>query len=108
MRTSSGNVTQAAQGLNMSRAGLYARINKSNRLKEALVNSREELVDMAEARLRKEIEAGNTAAILFTLKTLGKSRGYVERQEHTGSDGGALTVRVVYDAQSAPDEGDAE
>jgi hypothetical protein len=32
------------------------------------------------------VEAGEIAAIIFRLKTKGKKRGYVERQELTGAD----------------------
>jgi len=30
--------------------------------------------------------------VTLTLKSLGKNRGYVERQEVTGADGGAIVV----------------
>ena len=37
------------------------------------------------------MQDGNITAIIFTLKTIGKSGGYVERQELSGPDGsGAL------------------
>jgi hypothetical protein len=44
----------------------------------------------AQAILIKNIKEGNTAELLFYLKTQGKSRGYVERQETTGADGEPL------------------
>jgi len=37
--------------------------------------------------LHKQIGEGNTSATIFYLKTKGKNRGYVERQEITGADG---------------------
>jgi hypothetical protein len=39
--------------------------------------------------------AGEPWAVALTLKTLGKQRGYVERQEVTGADAGPVDVRVV-------------
>lgn len=96
LKASAGNVTEAARALGISRSALYQRINNSAELQAALVDAREELVDLAESALRKRIQRGDITAIIFTLKTLGKARGYVERQEHSGPDGGALTIRVVY------------
>jgi hypothetical protein len=49
-----------------------------------------------ESRLLKNIDSGDTTAMIFYLKTKGKHRGYVERQELTGKEGGDLTFRVVY------------
>ena len=39
------------------------------------------MVDVAEGRLNQAVNNGDLTAIIFTLKTLGKSRGYIERQE---------------------------
>jgi hypothetical protein len=39
----------------------------------------------------------NPAAIIFFLKTQGKSRGYVERQEVTGADGKKLFEVTIID-----------
>ena len=38
-------------------------------------------LDFAESQLHKQISEGNTTATIFLLKTKGKKRGYVERQE---------------------------
>jgi len=39
------------------------------------------VLDFAEHHLHKLISQGNPAATIFLLKTKGKGRGYVERQE---------------------------
>jgi hypothetical protein len=51
---------------------------------------RGELVDLAEQKLRESIQNGEAWGISLCLKTLGKDRGYVERQEHTAQDGAPL------------------
>jgi hypothetical protein len=43
------------------------------------------LVDLAESKLLAALEAGEPWAITLTLKTLGKDRGYTERQELSGA-----------------------
>lgn len=60
---------------------------------------RGELIDLAEEKLRSSIENGEAWGITLCLKTLGKERGYVERQEVTGNDGAPLTLRVVYEEE---------
>jgi len=47
---------------------------------------------MAETGLYKAIREGKDWAIKYILSTKGKSRGYVERQEVTGANGGAIIV----------------
>jgi hypothetical protein len=38
-------------------------------------------LDFAESQLHKQVKEGNTTATIFLLKTKGKKRGYIERQE---------------------------
>jgi hypothetical protein len=47
----------------------------------AVDDIQEVAVDFAESHLHKLIKDGNPAATIFYLKTKGKGRGYVERQE---------------------------
>lgn len=59
-------------------------------------------LDFAESHLHKQIGEGNTSATIFYLKTKGKKRGYIERQEITGADGDNLfNVKII-------DEGDKD
>jgi len=51
---------------------------------------RGQMVDLAEIRLLQSIDRGEAWGISLCLKTIGKDRGYVERQEHTGGDGAPL------------------
>lgn len=81
LRSSYGLVATAARRLGMSRTNLYKRISKSERLQAALEDAREEIVDTGELKLIQAVGKGEAWAIAFVLKTLGKSRGFVERKE---------------------------
>lgn len=92
LKATAGNVSLAAEKLGVSRMTLYRKINASERLQITLDAEREKLVDMAETALRALILEKNVAAIIFTLKTQGKKRGYIERQEIEQS--GEVITRV--------------
>lgn len=81
LRESYGLVSVAATRLEMSRSVLYRRIRKSSRLQEALADAREIVLDTSELKLIQAINRGEAWAISLALKTIGKSRGYVERSE---------------------------
>lgn len=76
-----GNVAAVARRLGVSRTALYNRINDSPTLKQALADARETMLDNAESVLYKKVLEGSTPELLFFLKTQGRNRGYVERQE---------------------------
>lgn len=76
-----GNVAAIARELGVSRGTVWNRVQESVTLKAALEDARETMLDEAESRLYEAVLAGETAELLFFLKTQGRSRGYVERQE---------------------------
>lgn len=81
-----GNLSTAAKSLSVDRATLYKWIEQES-LEEAVQEGRNTRLDFVESKLDQKINSGDTTAIIFFLKTQGKNRGYVERQEITGKDG---------------------
>lgn len=49
-----------------------------------------ELVDTATLQLWSAVQRGDLSAVFFVLKTLGRDRGFAERTEVTGKDGGPI------------------
>lgn len=89
-----GNVSAAASKLQVSRQAIYKRMAKEPALREAQADATERFLDLAEAALISQVKDGNMTAIIFTLKTKGKRRGWVERTEVTGAEGGAIEIDV--------------
>ena len=52
-------------------------------------------IDFAESQLHKQIRDGNSTATIFFLKTKGKKRGYVERQEIEATMGKMFQVEIL-------------
>ncbi len=90
-----GMVTVAARLLGCKADTIHAYVLRYPQVAEAKHQQREAMLDVAELALLKAIQAGEGWAVCFTLKTIGKARGYVERQEITGADGGAIAVEAA-------------
>lgn len=98
LREKHGNLSAAARFLGCDRHTIKRYINQYPTVKAVADEERETLIDFAENQLFQQVKDGNITAIIFTLKTIGKHRGYVERQEVTGADGGAaIEVRLMKD-----------
>ena len=103
LRELSGNMFVTAQALGISRQTLYSFVKK-NGLEDVVQEARESMTDIAETSLKRAVINGEAWAVCFTLKTLGKSRGYVERvqQEISGRDGQAIEIKpTVFDHSAA-------
>jgi hypothetical protein len=87
-----GVVSTACRAANISRTTHY-RWLENEEYASAVRDIQEVAVDFAESHLHKLIQDGNPAATIFFLKTKGKSRGYIERQEIDHTDSG-LNVQV--------------
>lgn len=92
-----GVLSQAGKRLGCTRQTVTNYIDRYPTVKAAFDEANETNVDYVESRLMANIEKGDTTAIIFFLKTKGKHRGYVERQEITGQDGGKLEVEISAD-----------
>jgi hypothetical protein len=90
-----GNVSAIARTLKVARNTVYKRIRESSTLQQMLDDARETMLDNAESVLYSKVLAGDVTSLIFFLKTQGKSRGYVERQERTGKDGEPMEHRIT-------------
>ena len=63
---------------------------------EAYRDEKEQLIDLAETTLLQAIKGGDMSAAKWYLSTIGKERGYSERQEITGADGSAIQAEIVW------------
>jgi hypothetical protein len=102
-----GNISQSCKRIKISRQTYYNWMEKDEEFKKQLdgVEPEEVFIDFAENALVKRIQEGDTTAIIFTLKTKGKKRGYIERQEiehkgeiDTGSKEVAKALREIIES----------
>jgi ribosomal protein L18 len=104
LRKGGGNVTKAAETLKMTRRNLYYRIEASEHLQTVLVEIRESTVDLAEDVLLTALKDNNLTAAIYITKTLGRARGYSERNEITGAQGGPIenvTIELTDEERTA-------
>lgn len=87
-----GMPSQAARTLGCSISTILRWMEREPELKAIQRDSAEALVDLAEIALKRRILLGDTTAIIYTLKTQGKNRGWGERLELSGPDGGPVKV----------------
>lgn len=89
-----GGVYLAADEIGCSYKTIERRAEKVQAVREVIDKYRQRRSDVAEMKLETAILNGEPWAIKYQLSTIGKSRGYVERQEVTGKDGGAINVII--------------
>ena len=91
-----GNIAAIARHCGVNRSTIHNRMKTSAKLTAAIYDAREAMIDNAESLLYKQMAEGNVTALIFFLKTQGKGRGYVERQEVTGADGNELQITIKH------------
>ena len=96
LEKSLGIVTTACKNADISRTQFYQWLKDDSEFKRKVDDISNIALDFAESQLHKQIGDQNTSATIFYLKTKGKKRGYVERQEITGIDGdNVFSIKVV-------------
>ena len=96
LEQSLGVVTTACKVVGIERKTHYNWLDQDEDYKAAVKSIENVELDFAESQLHKQIKKGSTQATIFYLKTKGKKRGYVERQEHELS-GGARPINIQID-----------
>ena len=93
LEKSLGVVTTACKQVGIGRTQFYEWL-KDPTFKTEVDSIQDIALDFAESQLHQQIQGGNTSANIFYLKTKGKRRGYVERQEITGAEGLPNDIRI--------------
>lgn len=88
-----GNLSAAAKTLCRTRRALETFITRNKMLSDLFEDIEAEFLDDIESRL-KSVAQSDPATMKFFLKTKGKNRGYNERAELSGPDGGPLELEV--------------
>jgi archaellum component FlaG (FlaF/FlaG flagellin family) len=76
-----GNVSIACSAVDIGRTQFYQWKKDDKDFADAVDNMVDFCIDHVESQLHKNIDQGDTTAIIFYLKTIGKRRGYIERSE---------------------------
>lgn len=76
-----GVVTTACKSVGIARSTHYLWMDTDLEYKLLVESLQDVALDFAESKLFKSIEGGSDTATIFFLKTKGKKRGYIERQE---------------------------
>lgn len=110
-RANFGNVSKACEAVGVARRTYYQYLNNDAQFREQIEDIDEANLDFAESKIRELIDGvhlgveqdgemvvyktqPNVTATIFYLKTKGKKRGYVEKQEVENS--GTQTIQIEY------------
>lgn len=88
LKEAQGMIYVAARKLKCSPQTIYTYAERYPKVQEAIDNERGYFLDTTEIALQRAVLAGEGWAIAFALRTIGKHRGYVEKQEieHSGTE----------------------
>lgn len=92
-----GHISATCKAIKIDRSTYYKWIRNDEAFRQGCLDAEEEKIDHAEAFLFKEMKAGNTACIIFFLKTKAKKRGYIEKQEieHSGEMFRNVSINII-------------
>lgn len=95
LRKHHGVKAGVAKAFGVTRSAVTQYMDAHPELKVIQGEGMEEALDLGEAALIASVVKREPWAVKYLLSTQGKGRGYVERQEVTGKDGGDITVKVL-------------
>ena len=108
LEKSLGVVTVAARNAGISRMQHYDWLKEDPEYKKSVDDVEGVAIDFAESKLHQAINKGSDAATIFYLKTKGKKRGYIERQEieNSGDMGLKIVIEKTYEAKPKANKSD--
>ena len=95
LQQSLGVVTSACKAVGISRETHYKWLREDADYKYKVEDLSNIALDFAESQLHNQIKNGSTPATIFYLKTKGKKRGYIERQEIQHENLEPLTIEII-------------
>lgn len=95
LEKSLGVVTAACKAVGIGRTTHYLWMQEDVEYRAAVEGLSDVALDFAESQLHKQIKDGNSTATIFFLKTKGKKRGYIERQEVEVASGKMFQIEVL-------------
>lgn len=101
LEKSLGVVTTAAKSVGIDRSTHYKWMESDTDYKAAVESLADVALDFAESQLHKQIQNGEVSSTIFYLKTKGKKRGYVEKQEMDLNHSGG--VQLIFEKAVKPD-----
>ena len=104
LQQSLGVVTSACKAVGISRETHYKWFREDVDYKYQVEDLSNIALDFAESQLHNQIKNGSTPATIFYLKTKGKKRGYIERQEIQHENLEPLTIEII-DSTSEDEQG---
>ncbi len=90
-----GIVTTSCQSVGISRITHYRWLEEDEDYKSKVQDIKNAAIDFVESKLFDCIKGEKETSIIFYLKTIGKSRGYVPRQEIDTGDNKEFRIEVV-------------
>ena len=97
LKSSLGVVTTASKKANIERTTHYKWLAQDDKYAEQVEAIKDIALDFAESQLHKRMQNGSDTAIIFYLKTQGKKRGYIEKQQIEVS--GELDIKKLSDEE---------
>lgn len=92
LEKSLGIVTTACRSVEIDRSTFYRWLKEDKEFAKAVIDIEDVALDFAESQLHKQIKDGIPASTIFYLKTKGKRRGYIEKQEFDHSLSGNINI----------------
>ena len=81
LQKSMGIVSKACEIAKLDRGTFYNYYNDDEQFKQDVDNMQEYVLDFAESKLLENIKDKKETSIIFYLKTKGRKRGYIEKQD---------------------------